>query len=87
MTVPGYAVRGKRMVRKVVRHGNGVALIIDKPMMEILNITGDTTFELSTDGINIILSPKTEPSPEIDITLSLDKVNARHGAVLERLAE
>jgi antitoxin component of MazEF toxin-antitoxin module len=75
------------MVKKLIRHGNSTALVIDKPIMEILNITNETTFELSTDGKNLILSPQTECSQERDIIRSLEKINKKHGAVLRRLGE
>ena len=40
------------MVKKLIQHGNSVALVIDKPIMEILNISNETTFKISTDGKN-----------------------------------
>jgi len=46
------------MVKKLIQHGNSAALVIDKPIMETLKITNETTFELSTDGKNLILSPQ-----------------------------
>ena len=75
------------MVKKLIHHGNSVALIIDKPIMEILNITNETTFELSTDGRNLILSPQTEYTQEKDILHSLEKINKEYEAVLKRLGE
>ena len=75
------------MVKKLIQHGNSFALVIDKPIMEILNITNDTTFELSTDGRNLILSPQTEYVREKDILHSLEKINKKYGAVLKRLGE
>jgi antitoxin component of MazEF toxin-antitoxin module len=75
------------MVKKLIQHGNSVALVIDKPIMEILNITNETTFELTTDGRNLILSPQNEYTQEIDILNSLEKINKKHGAVLKRLGE
>ena len=75
------------MVKKLIRHGNSVALVIDKPIMEILNITDETTFELSTDGRNLILSPQTEYTQEKDILNSLERINKKYGAVLKRLGE
>jgi len=75
------------MVKKLIQHGNSVALIIDKPIMEILNITNETTFELSTDGKNIILSPQTENNQEAAIIQSLEKINKKYGTVLKRLGE
>jgi len=75
------------MVKKLIQHGNSVALVIDKPIMEILKITNDTVFELSTDGKNLILSPQIEINQEDVIIHSLEKVNKRYGAVLKRLGE
>jgi antitoxin component of MazEF toxin-antitoxin module len=75
------------MVKKLIQHGNSVALVIDKPIMEILNITNETTFELTTDGRNLILSPQNEYTQEKDILNSLEKINKKYGAVLRRLGE
>jgi len=75
------------MVKKLIQHGNSAALIIDKPIMEMLNITSETTFEVSTDGRNLILSPQTEHTHEKDILDSLKKINKKYGAVLKRLGE
>jgi len=75
------------MVKKLIQHGNSVALIIDKPIMEILNITNETTFELSTDGKNLILSPQTDSHQETNIIRSLEKINKKYGTVLKQLSE
>jgi antitoxin component of MazEF toxin-antitoxin module len=75
------------MVKKLIRHGNSAALVIDKPIMEILNITNETIFELSTDGKNLILSPQIENDQETTIIHSLKKINKKYGRVLKRLGE
>jgi len=73
------------MVKKLIQHGNSVALVIDKPIMELLNITNETAFELSTDGRNIILSPQVRQNQQNDILHSLEKINKKYGKVLKRL--
>jgi len=75
------------MVKRLIQHGNSAALVIDKPIMEILNITNETTFELSTDGRNLILSPQVNFSQEKDILQSLEKINKKYGTVLKQLGE
>jgi antitoxin component of MazEF toxin-antitoxin module len=75
------------MVKRLIQHGNSAALVIDKPIMEMLNITNETAFELTTDGRNLILSPKTIQGKERNIIASLEKINKKHGAVLKRLGE
>jgi len=75
------------MVKKLIQHGNSMALVIDKPIMEMLKITSETTFELSTDGKNLILSPQIEHDQEKNILKSLEKINKKYGSVLKKLGE
>jgi antitoxin component of MazEF toxin-antitoxin module len=75
------------MVKKLIQHGNSAALVIDKPIMEMLHITNETFFELSTDGKNIILSPQNTVTQENTILDSLEKINKKYGNVLKKLGE
>jgi antitoxin component of MazEF toxin-antitoxin module len=73
------------MIKKLIQHGNSVALVIDKPIMEMLKITNETSFELSTAGKNIILSPQNVTNQENNILDSLEKINGKYGNVLKKL--
>ena len=75
------------MIKRLIQHGNSTALVIDKPIMELLNITNETTFEITTDGRNLILSPQTEKIKEGDILNSLEKINKKYGKALKKLSE
>ena len=75
------------MIKRLIQHGNSAALVIDKPILEMLNITNETIFEISTDGRNLILSPQVEVNREIDIINSLERINKKHGNVLRKLGE
>jgi antitoxin component of MazEF toxin-antitoxin module len=75
------------MVKKLIQHGNSAALVIDKPIMEILHITNETVFEISTDGKNLILSPQTGYDQEKNVMDSLERINKKYGSVLKRLGE
>ncbi|PJZ59449.1 AbrB family transcriptional regulator [Leptospira adleri] len=70
------------MVKKLIQHGNSSALIIEKPILELLHITSDTSLDIRTDGKSLIITP-------IDRKLetSLGKINKKHGKTLKRLAE
>jgi antitoxin component of MazEF toxin-antitoxin module len=74
------------MTKKLVRHGNSAALILDKPILDLLNLTMDTPLEISTDGQSIVISPATEGS-EDRFRASLDRINAQFSGTLKRLAE
>ena len=75
------------MVKKLIQHGNSVALVIDKPILEMLNISVETPLELTTDGKNIILSPQIESRQEVDILKSLEKINQKYHKTLRKLGE
>ena len=45
------------MLKTLTVHGNSVALIIDKALLEILNIDMKAPLEIATDGEALIISP------------------------------
>ena len=74
------------MIKKLVRHGNSAALILDKPILDLLNVTMDTPLEISTDGKCIVVSPAESDSDQ-EVRVSLDRINAQFAPTLKRLAE
>jgi len=75
------------MIKKLVQHGNSSALIIDKPVMELLHIDDDTLLEISTDGNNLIISPVRDKERMDRLERSLDKINKKHKSTLQKLAK
>lgn len=39
-------------------HGNSLALVIEKPILELLRIDAQTPLDISTDGKNILIVPR-----------------------------
>jgi len=74
------------MIKKMVSHGNSAALIIDKPILEILKIDMETLLEIATDGRNLIISPVHDAKRETNFRTALQKVNKKHGKTLRKLA-
>ena len=74
------------MIKKMVQHGNSAAIIIDKPIMELLDFDIDTPLEISTDGKNLIISPIADEHRLERLKKSLSKINKKHGKTLEKLA-
>lgn len=75
------------MIKKLTAHGNSAALIIDKPVLELLGITMDTPLEVSTDGRSLVISPVPDARRETRVRAALRRVNRRHGETLRKLAE
>ncbi len=73
------------MIKTLTTHGNSLALIIDKPILDLLNITIDTPLKITTDGESLIISPSTRDR-EGRFSKALVKVNERHSSTLRKLA-
>jgi antitoxin component of MazEF toxin-antitoxin module len=75
------------MIKRLIQHGNSAALILDKPILDLLHLNINTPFEITTDGKNLILSPQVEENREADILKSLEKINIKYSRVLKKLGE
>lgn len=75
------------MNKTLIKHGNSLALVIDKPILELLQITADTQLELSTNGDVILITPVRDKQRQRRLKASLEKINQKYGDDLERLAK
>lgn len=74
------------MIKHLTTHGNSLALVIEKAVLELLRITPDTPLEIITDGRNLIISPQEDKGQERRVRVALAKVNKRHSKTLKALA-
>ena len=75
------------MLKKLTRHGNSLALVIDKGILDLLNIDSGTPLEISTDGTLLLISPVRDEKRRLQFQKSLEKVNTKYGHALKRLAD
>lgn len=75
------------MIKNLTAHGNSAALIIDKPILELLGITMDTPLKITTDGRSLVISPLHNTGGEEKFRKILESVNAKHKDTLRKLAE
>jgi len=62
------------MTKTLIKHGNSLALVIDKPILEMLQISADTPLELTTDGDSILIVPVRDKKRQKKLRASLDKI-------------
>ncbi|MCX6001458.1 MAG: AbrB/MazE/SpoVT family DNA-binding domain-containing protein [Chloroflexi bacterium] len=74
------------MLKKLTRHGNSLALVLDKGVIELLNIDSETPLEISTDGSLLLITPVRDEKRRRQFKDALEKTNARYGRTLNRLA-
>jgi antitoxin MazE len=75
------------MVKNLTKHGNSYALVIDKPILELLQATPDTPFEVMTDGTSLVLTPLRNPKEEKKFQKALATVHQQFGRAMKRLAK
>ena len=75
------------MTKRLTRSGNSLALVIDRPLLEALNIDADTELELSTDGDVLVVTPLRDPKRKRQVAGLVAEAHEQYGGVFRRLAE
>jgi antitoxin MazE len=75
------------MQKTLCKHGNSYALVIDKPILELLRVTPETPFEIVTDGQSLLLSPVRDADEEKAFGKALAGVHKTFGNAMKKLAE
>jgi antitoxin component of MazEF toxin-antitoxin module len=75
------------MVKNLIKHGNSYAMIIDKPILDLLQADPEMPFEVISDGRSLVLTPVRDKKREQRFQQALDRVNKRFGRALKKLAE
>lgn len=81
------------MIKKLSKHGNSLAILIDKPILDLLNINEQTRINIKTDGTNIIIEPiRTEPGSSLisenpQLQDLYENLVDKYNAVLKKLSK
>lgn len=75
------------MIKHLTRHGNSLALVVDKAVLELLKIDATTPLDISTDGERLIITPVREAERQARFHAALEETNRKYGRMLRRLAE
>ena len=75
------------MIKKLSKHGNSLALVIDRSILDLLGIDEQTALEVSTDGAALIVMPAQDKRRRKKFDEALESTNKRYGKALKRLAE
>ena len=75
------------VIKTLAKHGNSYALVIDKPILELIRATPETPFEIISDGRSLVLTPVRDPKEEKKFEEAMAKVHERYGNGMKKLAE
>ncbi len=74
------------MVKKLTKHGNSFALVIDRPILDLLNIDIDTPLEISTDGKTLTVSRAKPSARRKKFEAAQELAQERYGNAFQKLA-
>ena len=75
------------MVKKLTKHGNSLALVIDRPILELLKIDSETPLDLTTDGHRLIIAPAGQSERRRKFEAAQRTAHQRYGRAFKKLAE
>jgi antitoxin MazE len=82
------------MIKKLIKHGNSAALILDKSLLKVLDIAQDTPLKIQTDGESIIITPIREKIREIKkisdrqaVQKAFEEIVQAYAPALKKLSE
>jgi antitoxin component of MazEF toxin-antitoxin module len=75
------------MIKNLVKHGNSWAIVIDRPILDLLKIAPESPVELTTDGRSIRIAPVDSDDINAKVRTAREKVNAKYAKAFKKLAE
>jgi antitoxin MazE len=75
------------MVKKLTKHGNSLALVIDRPILDLLNIDPETPLDVSTDGKQLIVAPAKPSVRQKKFEAARKLAHKRYGKAFRKLAK
>ncbi|MDR0651826.1 MAG: AbrB/MazE/SpoVT family DNA-binding domain-containing protein [Synergistaceae bacterium] len=78
------------MLKTLVRHGNSKAIVIEKPVLDMLKIDDDSQLEIITNGSALIIMPVNEnigAKRKMEFSDALAWVNENYKEALTELAK
>jgi len=74
------------MVKRLTKHGNSLALVLDRGVLDLLEIDTETPLSITTDGKSLIVSPIRDAKRQKAFRAALQEGHKRYARMLKRLA-
>jgi antitoxin component of MazEF toxin-antitoxin module len=75
------------VIKKLSVVGEDLALIIERPILELLAVTKDTPLEIQTDGEVLIIRPAKTLSQMDQVIAAADEIMDAHEETFRKLAQ
>ncbi len=75
------------MIKSLTKHGNSMALVIERPILDLLGASQETKFEVTTDGEALILTPVRDAARQRRFRASMEKIGKQYAESFKELAK
>jgi antitoxin MazE len=75
------------MKKRLTKHGNSYAMVIDRPILDLIKATPETPFEIISDGRSLVLTPIREQEEEKKFDDAVAMIHERFGRAMKTLAK
>lgn len=76
------------MRRTLTRQGDDASLLLEHTLLELINATPDTPFDITTDGTSLILTPVRQETSRADaLRDAIERIGNRYRNTFEELAK
>ncbi len=75
------------MIKKLQKHGNSHALVIDKALMEAIGITPDSELQVTVNGSSLTISPANVGLGAERVDEIMNELRPTYDQMLKNLAE
>jgi antitoxin component of MazEF toxin-antitoxin module len=75
------------MTRTLQRHGNSVALVFDRTILDALHMTADTPVHITLHGGSLVITPADTGVPAQELGEAMARLRPRYRRMLENLAK
>lgn len=73
--------------KRLSKHGNSLALVIDRSILDLLGIDENTTLNISTDGRALVIAPAHSKPRQKRFERAVAACNQQYGEALRRLGK
>ena len=74
-------------VKRLTRQGNSAALIVDRAIMDLMDIDSDTPLKLTVEGRRLIVEPLGEKERADKFKRVMEKTGQKNAELFRRLAK
>ena len=75
------------MIKRLIKHGNSRAIVVDKALLEAAGITEDTLFQISVNPSGGLVIQSVDGNKKDILEERFEELNKKHSKLMQNLAD